>query len=321
MKRRRFLAAGTALSIATLAGCTGEQAHAGVGKAPTASLKMRPISDIEIAKEVTYGEDLNEKERQHELVTAAINDESTTTKGTEPPFPEHKPFVFDNAVYELSYEIVESQPATSFQITLNPVEGSIDDAEAIQYRNLPPVDQDTFQERGWDEMGFLGFGTSILYLDEKIPGSVLVPDPEYTVIVWDDETRGRFTVDGSYDTDLNTYQYSSAVVSDSAEKYGERVRQDHVFEFSGLSEKQRGIVSEAIDSEHGYVVPHEKSLPDAMAALVEQFRSQDEVDWVWEDGDENRTVSGRYLVRYDSDVYWTRIRVSQSSSSTAGQNQ
>lgn len=66
---------------------------------------MRPITDVEIAKEVTYGEGVAEKERRHELVTAAINDGSTT-KGTEPPFPENKPFVFENAVYRLSYEIM-----------------------------------------------------------------------------------------------------------------------------------------------------------------------------------------------------------------------
>ena len=148
MNRRQFLGVGTAFSVDAIAGCTGEHAHVGVGKVPTASLRMRPITDIEIAKEVTYGEGLAEKERQHELIRAAITDGSTTTKGTEPPFPEHKPFVLDNAVYELSYEIVDSRPATSFRTTLNPVEDSVDDSKAIRYRNLPSVDVETVRKRG-----------------------------------------------------------------------------------------------------------------------------------------------------------------------------
>lgn len=80
--------------------------------------------------------------------------------------------------------------------------------------------------------------------------------------------------------------------------------------FEPTSERQRHIISEAIDAEQGYAVPHEKTLPDAMAKLVDQFRSQDEVDWVWEQGDEDGTVSGRYLVRYDGGVYLTRVQVS-----------
>ena len=91
-------------------------------------------------------------------------------------------------------------------------------------------------------MEFLGFGTFLLYLNEEIPNSALVPDPKYSGIVWDAETRGRFTVNGSYKTELNTYQYSSWVVNTSAEKYGKQIRQNRVFELSGLSEKQRDIV-------------------------------------------------------------------------------
>lgn len=310
LKRRQFLAAGTALTVATIAGCTGKQAHAGVAKEPTASLKMQPITDTEIAKKVTYGEGLEEKERQHELVTVAIKDGSTTVKGTEPPFPENKPFVFDNAVYDLSYEIVESRLATSFQITLNPVEGPVDDSEAIQYENLPSVDKETFRKRGWEKIEFLGFGTSLLYLDEEIPNSVLVPEPKYSIIVWNSDTRGRFTVDDSYETELKTYQYSSTVVSNSAKKYGQRLRQNHVFELTDLSEEQQSILSEAIDSEHGYAVPREETLSDAMEKLVNQFRSQDEIDSVWANDGDDESVSGRYIVQSDDGVYWTRLHIS-----------
>ena len=238
MNRRQFLGSGAALTTAAIAGCTGAQSIAGVGRVPTASLRMYPITDTEIAKEVTYDSSVGDP---HTMDTDVITEGSTTAKDTEPPFPENRPFVFDGSVYELSYEVTNSQPATSFHIILDPVEGPVESSQIIQYQDLPAVDKEVFRGRGWDDIEFLGFGTSILYLDDAILSSVLVPDPEYSIIAWSSETRGRFSVEGSHETTLKTYQYTSSVVNESAEDYGQSIREQHQFAFESLTEEQRGF--------------------------------------------------------------------------------
>lgn len=318
MYRRQFLGLGFALATAAIAGCTGMQSSAGVGTVPTASLRMQPVTHIEIAEEVTYDSSV---EDHHPLDTDVITEGSMTVEATEPPFPENRPFVFDDSVYELSYEVTGSQPATSFRIILDPVEGAVEDSQTIQYQNLPSVDQEVFRNRGWDDIESLGFGTSILYLNNAVRDSVLVPDPEYSVIVWGRETRGRFSVEGSHETELKTYQYSSSVVNESAKKYGRRIEDKYGFGLTDLSSEQREIVSSAINNESGYVVPREETVSDAMTRLVDQFRAQKEIDWVWDREDTDGSISGRYLVRYRDEVYLTRLQVSQQSETTMAGNE
>lgn len=310
MNRRQFLGSGAALTTAAIAGCTGAQSSAGVGTVPTASLRMRPIADVEIAEEVTYDSSVGDS---HTVDTDVITEGSTTAKATEPPFPENRPFVFNGSIYELSYEVTDSRPATSFHIILDLIDDTVESSEVVQYQDLPAVDKEVFRGRGWDDIEFIGFGTSILYLNDQIPDSVLVPDPEYSVIAWSSETRGRFSVEGSHETALKTYQYTSSVVNESAEDYGQSIREQREFAFESLTAEQREILSEATADESGFVIPREKALSEAMKGLVNQFRPQKQVDWVWNKDEENESVSGRYLVRYKGDVYLARLHVSQSS--------
>ena len=275
---------------------------------------MYPITDTEIAEEVTHDSSVGDP---HTVDTEVITEGSTTAKGTQPPFPANRPFVFDGSVYELSYEITNSQPAISFPIILDLIEGTVKDSEVVQYQDLPAVDKEVFQRRGWDDIEFIGFGTSVLYLDDAIPNSVLVPDPKYSVIAWSSETRGRFSVEGSHETMLKTYRYTSSVVNASAEDYGQNSRERHEFTFEGLTEKQREILSEATANESGFVIPREEALSEAMKGLVNQFRPQKQVDWVWNLDEEDESVSGRYLVRYEGDVYLARLHVSPIAGTTA----
>jgi hypothetical protein len=317
MHRRTLLTSGVALGLTGLTGCLGSSGFLAVGHAPTASLRMEPVSDLTIAKRRTYGRGLDEQSPEYDLVRAAVDDGQTTVEDTEPPFPADRPFVFERSVYELSFDVVDSQPATTFFVILDPAEGDVGDDESIAYGDLPDVDRAVFERRGWDDPGFLGFGTSVRYLDENVPDSALVPDPAYSVIVWDAETRGDFSVDGSRETPLQTYEYTADVVADSAATFGRALRERYEFTLSGLAPDEQDVVTEAIDAEHGYVVPTDDPLPEAMRRLGERFRLQDDVEYAGsEEHEEDPTVDGTYLVRYDDEVYWTRIHVSQPSTAT-----
>lgn len=309
MDRREFLAAGATLAIATAGGCTG------CAKAPATSLRMVPLSDYETAEEVTQRVDGDDERR---LVREAVENGSATAEGTDPPFPEDRAFVYENAVYRLSREVVDSTSATRFHFTLNPAEESVPESETVRFADLPAVDRETFAARGWADDPFLGFGSSILYLDGDISDSALVPEPDRPVVVWDSETKGRFEVDDSHETDLKRYRYESEQVHASAEEYGAQVRERYAFELSGLTDAERDIVSEATVPDD-FSVPYGESPPDAALKLANRFRQHETVQYAWEDA-EGESVSdssgsgridGTYLVRYDGDIYWTNVQVSR----------
>lgn len=308
MNRRSFLAAGATLAIGTTGGCTG------CAQMPTAWVSMEPVTDEEIAERATHSEDLTPSNSRYRFVEPVVNDESVTDEGTEPTVPQNHTVVFDGAVYRLTHEVVATEPATSYPFTLNPVDGEVADDETIRYDDLPEVDRQKFEERGLDDPGFLGFGSTILYTQDEREASLLVPDPNFSVIVWGDDTRGRWSVDDCYDTALKTYQYTSEVVHKSAAAYGAAIREEHALALSGLSAGEREIVREAI--EDGYAVEPDGSPPDAFWHLAERFGGHDEYRRDGEGSDDDTPVSGTYLVRYDGTVYWTRVRAPEREMTT-----
>ncbi|MFC4451774.1 hypothetical protein [Halorussus aquaticus] len=317
MDRREFLATGATLTVAAFGGCTG------CARMPAASLQMESITDAEIAEKVTHELEDGASDRRR-LVADAVENGSATVEDVDPPLAANKSFVYEGSVYRLSHEVVESVPATTFHFTLDPVEGSVAESETVRYADLPAVDREKFAENGWDDGSFLGFGSSLLYLDREIPDSALVPDPERPVVVWDSETKGRFEVDDSRSTELKTYRYAAEVVDSSAERYGAEVRERYAFALSGLTSAERDIVRQAVETEDGYRVPPDETPPDAMWKLAKRFRPHEEVRYAWEDEEDaggSGRIDGSYLVRRDGEVYWTSVHVSRDQfTTTANEN-
>lgn len=309
MNRRSFLASGATLAIGVTGGCTG------CAKLPTARVSMEPVTDEEIAERATHSEDLAPENDRYQFVRRTVENESVTSEGTEPKVPQNHTFVFDGAVYRLSHEVVATELATSYQFTLNPVEGEVADEETIRYEDLPAVDRRKFAERGLDDPSFLGFGSTILYTHEERAKSRLVPDPNFSVVVWDEDTRGRWSVDGSYESPLKTYRYAAEVVHESAAQFGAEIREEYAFALSGLSAGEREIVEAAI--EDGYVVSPDESPSEAFWRLAERFGRHDEFYRDDEDHEaDDDPISGTYLVRYDGTVYWTRVRAPERRTAT-----
>lgn len=317
MNRRALLASGITLGLSSFAGCTGFGGTLGVGRGAAAALRMTPISDTEIATRLTYRRGVDEESPDYDLVHAAVHDPTTTVEDTEPPFSEGYPFVFEEAVYELAFDVVDEQPATRFHVTLDPPEGEVAAEDVVAYADLPAVDKAVFERRQWGKSPTVGIGTSLLYLDTHVADSALIPDPEHSVIEWADGTRVAFSVDGSHDTTYKSYEYTAEQVHDSAAGYGREIRERHEFTLSGLSQAEQEVVTEAIREEYGYVVGHDESVPAVMRQLGDRFRPQKDVDRVGtgetraDEGEQ--TVDGMYLVRHDGDVYWTDIRVRETS--------
>lgn len=304
LARRDLLTTTGAAVAVTLAGCTGEGLSSGDAQLPPATFRMDVVDDAELPPKVLYTVGIEGPARRAELM-AEIVDGGTTVNRTRPPLPEDRHIYYDDTVYQLSYEIIEQTPATSYQIRVDIVQGTVTEAETIAFSDLPAVDRKKFAAHGWDDGGTFGFGTSLLYTHAERNKSALVPDSEYAYIGWGDGSEAAWFVDDSSETTLYTYEYSAAQYS-TATEYGRRMREQLSFELSGLSDAESAIIQTAID-EKRYTVARDETPSPAFRSLADRFRDQEQAHDLAADGEGD--LSGPYLVQYGGAVYWTVLDI------------
>ncbi|REA00512.1 hypothetical protein DEQ92_19770 [Haloferax sp. Atlit-6N] len=318
MRRRALLAAAASSLPAIVAGCTSLGGFSGsnaVAEAPTARLELTTIADAKLPTKVLYAVRPAEGNDATAQLFDRILDGGTKAKATRPPLPKQQHIAYQEAVHELSYEVVEETPATRYSVKVDIVTDSVVEAESIQFADLPEVDQQEFAEHGLADGDPVGIGTTFLYTDTEREQSVLVPESEYSYITWGDETEAEWVVDDAYDTTLNTYRYTAEHVATAA-GYGQQMRERFAFDLSGLSEAQREIVETAI-ADGQYIVGPDETPSDALVALADRFRGHEQAHGLDEDGEGD--LSGTYLVRYQGDVYWTTLVVQRDAfQTTAG---
>ena len=319
MNRRAALSMLSSGILILFAGCSGSNTRTDPandgdpGTSPVAELDLKAISDIEIAKRVTYRIDLEHRSSERELAGATIRNGSKTVSAANPPVPKNRPFIYNGSVYELSYEVVDTEPATTFRLTLSVAETTDQDADSIRYRNLPTADKAVLERFGWDDGGpFEAGGVEVIYTNDEIADSVLVPSSNYSIIKWSNGTTARVSVEESSGTNQRTYEYTAQQVHASAAEFGQSVRAEHAFGLTDLSEEQASIVSTAIERDDGYQVDDGEP-PEAFSRLVDRFPPEREITPVYEDDESDSSVSGSYIVRYDDEIYWTELFVSQTN--------
>jgi hypothetical protein len=310
MRRRRFLAAVGTLLPTVSAGCTSPLGGTtGEALAPTAQLRMTAVSDTEIARRAAYSFETTDTERYH-LLRSIVTNGPVTTDAQSPPLREDHPIVYEDAVYWLSHEVIARQPR-GFAVTINPIRNgetpskakpTLPESQTIQYEELPAVDRGNFATLGFTDERPFGIGTTFSYLPAGVKRSVLVPTPEYPIIVWPNGPA-RFSVDESYPFTRKTYRYTAEKIASTA-KYGQRVRDRYAFTLAGIPAEEQRILRTAIASDHGYIVDPDAEPSSALRSLVARFRSANSV------GEESEADdNGPYLVRYDGQVYWTVLRL------------
>ncbi|NHN42991.1 hypothetical protein G9C85_15330 [Halorubellus sp. JP-L1] len=308
MRRRALLSAAATSVPAFAAGCLSSGGLTGsnaVAEVPTARFELSTIPDAELPSKVLYTVRPAEGDDETAQLFDRILDDGATTEATRPPLPDGRHIAYRDGVYELSRAVIEETPATSYSVKVDVVTDSVNEAAAIRFADLPAVDRAQFAARGLADGDPVGIGTTFLYTDAEREQSVLVPESEYSYVTWDDGAEAEWVVDDAYDTTLNTYRYTANQVATAAE-YGRRMRERFAFELAGLSDAQRDIVETA--SEDGrFVVGPDETPSDAFVAFVDRFRGHEQARGLDEDGGED--LSGRYLVRYQGDVYWAILVV------------
>lgn len=315
--RRRALLTSVAIAVpSALAGCTDLNPLGGTGsgngngageiEGPTASLKMEAMNDTELLSEGLIG---RIGDSSNAKLLDRILDGGATVEKTRPPLPKDQHLFYDNAVYQLSYEVVERSPATFYSVKVDIAKEPASEAETIRFSELPAVDRETFTKNGLASGKTIGIGTRFLYTDAERKRSVLVPESDYSNIVWKDGSRAEWDVDGSTDTTQKAYRYTAERIN-TASEYGRRLRERFGFELSNLSDAERDIIETAI-KENQYLVASDESPSSALVSLTDRFRTHEQAHRFNEDS--GGGLSGSYIVRYENTTYWASFTVTRES--------
>lgn len=284
MRRRRFLLVGSALFAGTVAGCV----H------PENVLTMDAVSDSELADR-TAQRVPNDDEQRAAIHEAATNG-SATFWSSAPRLDEETPVAVDGTYYRVSHTEVESRERTAYDVKLqyDPVDWT-PERGAIAYEDLPAIDREAFgdlvrsaDEYDGDTDGF-DVGVGDAYADLNVSDSVFVPEQQYDAVTYEGATV-RVAVESSVRS-VERWRLELSPVADSAAAYAQQVRDEYLFELTGLSAAERDIVEQAIDE--GYY----ESRTDAFESVVDRLESHRAftADDFW----------GEWVVRYDGTVYWT----------------
>lgn len=289
MEPRPVLLSALVLLLVSLAGCSA-----------AGSLSMHPAPNATAIAEYASIDVGDLENESHRLAVGAVDGSGPTVTDDHPPFTPDRPVAIDGTYYTVTWSETDSRQVPQFAITLekNPTNTT---GRSIAYADLPAVDRRALPAPGsrliTDDQDIASLD---VYNGSEQAASVLVPEPRYELIEYEDRTI-RLTVEGPSPKTIYTYRYDASPVATSSEDFASRLEADYLFTLSNLTAAERSIVTKAIGATH--FVDDET---DAWTRLVRRF---DAARSVYATGtDDPEYVNGEYLVRYDGTVYWTDIR-------------
>lgn len=259
MRRRQFLASGTALFSFGIAGC----GH------PPVVLDMDDATADDIADEVSMTAEPGSEE--HSLVASARANGSATRSGRYELFDRTSTVRVDDTFYEVSERSLGSSEVTVYEVLVDfEPDDPTPELGEIDFEDLPAVDRHRLDRIVTDENppgqdGYdvgVGYGTAEEVGDE----SVFVPDRQYDIIVHGED---RYRVAVNFRTASETeYRYEVSEVAPDVDTFAEQIRERYLFELTGLSDAERAVVQEAIDG--GYFEDD-----DAFQSVVDRIRGHE----------------------------------------------
>lgn len=287
--RRRTLALLAAGSVGALAGCA----------TPGGALEMTTVeTDTDVGVAATASVDpaeTNEIPEIERLIDEALASGNATIEGRDPPFQPYRPVRAEGAVYDVAWTEVGERVRTEYVVTAEVTDDDPTGTE-IALEDLPPVDRDKLAElrdRLDEETDDERIGVGFRYVeDSEIEASVLVPEPEYDLVVAD----GRPVRIETRETDAirYTYRYELEERAPSVAAYGASLREERLVELGPLDGERAELVADAIDG--GVVVGTDD---EAFVAVGERLLENEPI---YVDDRE-----AEWLVAYEGEAYWTRL--------------
>ncbi|WP_336330996.1 hypothetical protein [Haloarcula sp. CGMCC 1.2071] len=283
MRRRQFLASGTALLSVAVAGC----GH------PSVVLDMDDATAADIADEVSMSP--SPESAEYTVASEAVENGSAMRRGRYELFDRTDTVRIDDAFYEVSETALESSDVTVYEVRIDfdPADSTAEIGD-IAYEELPTADRQRLDPIISDDNpptgdGYdvgVGYGTA----EEVGDGSVFVPERQYDIIVHDGD-RYRVTVSTRTTTETE-YRYEATEVASDVDSFADQIRDQYLFTLSGLSEAEREVVEEAIDG--GYFEDNE-----AFESVTDRIREHE--------GIEVTDSYGTWLLEYEQVEYLTYV--------------
>jgi hypothetical protein len=312
MHRRTFLATVPSLAATALAGCTnpvgaGQQAAA---RAPRAHVRAEAVDDRAIAEQVTHqlhdvqGTDRDERKRA--TLRNATGEGTGRINGTlkvdDPPIYDHKPVLFEGAVYEVSWEVVERVPATRFEIVLRIPQATPSPDEVVAWGDLPAVDREIIGDFAHDGGLSNGIGTTVVYTEAEVERSALFPEPARPYIRHPAGENAVLDVEDGYEEAVLTYEYDATEVYPSASALAEEIRANYRVTLEDLSAAEREVFEASASNAHGYTVPATATPGSGVRSLVDRLETHEQV-----------RDAHAWLVAYEGTEYWVRAVIRPQS--------
>jgi len=258
MRRRRFLASGTAFLSVALAGCGHPPSSSSLNEGDRRRHRRRGVDDADPGSE------------EYELVTSALENGSATRRGRYELFEPTDTVRVDEAVYEVTETRIASSEVTVYEVLIDfdpadttPELGEIafDDLPEVDRERLEPIvsETDPPQQDGYD-LG-VGYGSAAEVGNE----SVFVPERRYDVLVHDGD---RYRVVDSHTASEAEYRYEATEVAPDVETFADHVRERYLFVLAGLSDAEREVVEESIDGAYF-------EDDDAFRSVIDRIRAHD----------------------------------------------
>ena len=254
MRRRQFLAGGTALLSVAVAGC----GH------PNVVLDLDEASDEDIADERSTRVEPGSEE--YRVVTSARDNGSATRTGSFELFDRTDTASVNGSYYEVSETRMEST-VYNVLVDLDPGDRTAEFGE-IAYEDLPEFDRAKLavipNASTDDRQHYVNveYGTA----EDVGNRSVLVPDPQYDIVTHEGD---RYWVEVEWQKDSEgEYRYEVTKIAPDVDSFADQVREDYLFALTGLSAAERQVVEEAIDGAY-----YEDD--DAFRSVVEKIRTHE----------------------------------------------
>ena len=283
MRRRQFLASGTALLSVAIAGC----GH------PDVVLDMDEATADDIADERSTRVESGSEE--YRILTSARDDGAATRTGRRELFDRTNAVRVDGAFYEVSETRTESSEATVYDVDVafDPDDTNAEVGE-VAYEDLPAFDREQLSfvvngQKPADEEGYIAsvdYGTA----EEVGDRSALVPEQEYDIVTHEGD-RYRVEVE-SQTVSEGGYRYEVTEVAPDVEAFADQVREEYLFTLTGLSAAEREVVEEAIDGAY-----YEDD--DAFRSVVGEIRDHEGLDV--------DDFYGTWLLSYENEEYVTYV--------------
>lgn len=279
MRRRRFLASGTALLSVALAGC----GH------PAVVLDLTEAAAADIADEVS--ETAEPRSEEYDVVSSAIENGSATRSGRSRLFDRTEAVRVDGVFYEVSETRIASSDVTVYEVLVDfDPEDETPELGEVAFDDLPETDRERLEPilSEADRPGQDGYDVGVGYGSAAEVGddSVFVPDQRYDVLVREGE-RYRIGVE-SRTAEAVEYRYEATEAAPDVDAFADRVRDRYLFVLAGLSAAEREVVEEAIDDAYF-------EDDDAFRSVVDRIRDHE--------GVREEDSYGTWLLEYEGATY------------------